>query len=905
MTRLRLLSACAASAMMTALAMPAYAQDADSATQMPEEQNHEIVVVAQGRAQVLSEVPLAVSAVSSESLELTGATDIRSLNQVAPSLLVSSTGNESNASARIRGVGTVGDNPGLESSVATFIDGVYRSRTGLGLNDIGEIERVEILRGPQGTLFGRNASAGLLNIVTKGPSFTLGGMGEVTYGNYDYLRMQGAITGPITDTLAARVDALYVTRDGFIHDIYNDDRINNRDRYLVRGQLLFEPSSDLSVRLIADYSHRNEDCCAAVYAFPEISQANIGLITPTSQIAQILTGITGTTFNQYFPNANDPYSREVALTPGRGYGGTTEDYGFSAQIDYDFSDMHLTSITAYRVYNAYQASDADYGLADILYFGPGTGREFRTFSQELRLQGKAFDDHLDWLVGGYYGHEKLNTISQLRFGSDYGRFATCRVAMSAFGSISPNDPGCLAPSMLAGLQAGVVPGIGALGPVVAGGFLTLDQVNDVGDADSVFHQTSENFAFFTHNIVHLTDRLDFTLGVRYTNETKTVDGAFNNTNTMCGAEQSLLLPYMSYSPALFGGLIGLACQGASSSGVNALSLHDQRRERQFTGTAVLSYRPTDGLMVYASFSHGYKAGGYNLDRTALISPDPTQPLPYFPIDPSLADGYVNSLEFSQESVDAYEIGLKYSSRQFNLNVAAFRQEFSNFQLNTFNGTVYVVQNINGCSTDLGGLDRDTSSTTGSCNPDDIKPGLVSQGIEIEAQMFPADDIVASFGVTYADTRYADNLVGSDDGTPLDAALRELPGQRMSNAPEWTVTGSIGWTPPIGNTGLEGLFYIDARMVDNYNTGSDLFPQKVQDSYVVVNARTGIRNIAGHFSIELWAQNLFNQNYAQVLFNSSFQAVSTTPTAGYPGGSQIFSAYLSEPRTYGITLRGRF
>src|SRR3954466_9634673 len=159
--------------------------------------SNDIVITAQGRAQVLEDVPIAVSAVSAESLQNSGATDIRQLNQLAPSLLVSSTGTEANGSARIRGIGTVGDNPGLESSVAVFIDGVYRSRTGVGLKELGALKRIEVLRGPQGTLFGRNASAGLINIVTKKPSFTLGGGGELTYGNYNYVRAAGGITGPL------------------------------------------------------------------------------------------------------------------------------------------------------------------------------------------------------------------------------------------------------------------------------------------------------------------------------------------------------------------------------------------------------------------------------------------------------------------------------------------------------------------------------------------------------------------------------------------------------------------------------------------------------------------------------------------------------------------------------------
>ena len=167
-------------------AVDAEAQAADADDQS------DIVVTATRRNEALSDVPLAVSAVTAETLKNTGATDIRELNQVRPSLLVSSTSSEAGAGvARIRGIGTVGDNPGLESSVAVFIDGVYRSRTGIGLTELGQVDRIEVLRGPQGTLFGRNASAGLITIITAKPKFTREVYGEATIGNYDLRRLEG------------------------------------------------------------------------------------------------------------------------------------------------------------------------------------------------------------------------------------------------------------------------------------------------------------------------------------------------------------------------------------------------------------------------------------------------------------------------------------------------------------------------------------------------------------------------------------------------------------------------------------------------------------------------------------------------------------------------------------------
>src|SRR3954469_20710940 len=219
------------------VAAPAYAQDnttptgQTSPTQQAgqvggnqpsptDEDASTIVITAQQRPQVLQDVPIAVSAVSAQSLQNTGATDIRQLNQLAPSLLVSSTGTEANGSARIRGIGTVGDNPGLESSVAVFVDGVYRSRSGIGLNELGEVDRIEVLRGPQGTLFGRNASAGLIHVITRRPEFDFGGYAEASYGNYNYMRGAVGLTGPIGEHVAFRIDAIYTRRDGF-YDVVN------------------------------------------------------------------------------------------------------------------------------------------------------------------------------------------------------------------------------------------------------------------------------------------------------------------------------------------------------------------------------------------------------------------------------------------------------------------------------------------------------------------------------------------------------------------------------------------------------------------------------------------------------------------------------------------------------------
>jgi outer membrane receptor protein involved in Fe transport len=860
----------------------------------------DVVVTATRRASRLEDVPLAVSAYSEEALRNSGASDIRQLQQLTPSFNLASTGTEASASARIRGIGTVGDNPGLESSVATFIDGVYRSRTGSALTELGEIDRIELLRGPQGTLFGRNASAGLINIVTKAPDFTFGGYGEASYGNYDAVRLAGALTGPvIADRLAFRIDGVVSRRDGFFYDVTNRTTLSDRRRVLVRGQLLFEPSADISLRVIGDYSWRNERCCGSnLVDTREKTDPTPGVpgdyaVAAGNRIVDILAGLGAT-----FPGAGDPYNRRITLTPGRAYPDVTRDYGGSAQLDWKLGGATLTAITAYREYRTYVAADMDYSNVDIS-FRPDDGqgyRQYHSFTQEARLNGSGLGGRLDWLVGGFIGDEDVRVSDNLRFGGQYGAFAACRAVATVDPSAALRDPGSTG-CLPAGGRAAFASRFGAAGATILTALDRLYGLNNLGSTGDIYDQRSRSYAAFTHDIVQLTTRLSVTGGLRFTHEAKRFDARFANNNVACPAQQAALGPLVG-NPATAleaATIIALTCSGNSSAGLNGLTLHDRLGENELSGTGVVSWKPIDPLLVYASYAHGYKAGGYNLDKSDLgsaLSPR------------SAAD--VAGLRFDPETVDSYELGAKLALHGFTLNIAAFREDFTDFQLNTFNGSVYIVQNVRSCAAPLGGADQDASAATGACSGA-TRFGVRSQGVELEAGLRPAPDVAINLGYLFADTRYRHDLVGSRRGEPLDPQLFLLPGSQLSNAPRHVATVAASWTPALGH-GWTALAYADGRLVSDINTGSDLFPEKAQNSFGTLNARIGVTGPGAHWAVELWGQNLTGTDYEQIAFSSPFQgggSVAQVIRFGTPVANQLFGAFLGDPRTYGLTLRSRF
>ena len=614
----------------------------------------EVIVTAEKRSQNIQDVPIAVIALSAQQMQDSGVTDIKNLTVLTPGLTVTSTTDENSTTARIRGIGTVGDNPGLESSVGVVIDGVYRPRNGVGFGNLSEIEQIEVLEGPQGELFGKNNDAGVISITTKRPSMTFGVTAEATYGNFNDREISASITGPLSDISAGRLYASYQNAEGWLHvdtgpGPNTDDRSNNRDAYTFRGQYLLTPSSDISFLLIGDYSKRNESCCDAVATylgpFAPITNALAGVPQLGGQAGA--TGIAQGT--GYLAYSNYPWTQRV------------RDMGVSGELDWTLGAATLTSITAWRDNTIIAGNDTDYTAVDILYEPATNGNQtdFKQFSEELRLAGKA--GGLDWLVGGFFASELLTSTQTLWAGNDFDLY---------LGGLS---------------SASVGPANFLLVPELTGKLPGETFIPGVSGYSDDFHQTSRSYAIFSNETYAINDALSVTAGFRYTREKKTLNSAYNDTDGGAGCGSLLTSPGVAaMNPASpeYQFLLGYGCSVVFNPFFANLGDAQSLTEDNVSGTVKLSYRFNEEVMTYISFADGYKAGGFNLGRV-------TNPAAANPLAPVL------DTSFPEETVDSYELGIKSTLFDHSLRLDAdiFNQRYRDFQLNTYTGILFVVTSI--------------------------------------------------------------------------------------------------------------------------------------------------------------------------------------------------------------------
>lgn len=740
-------AALSATALSLAFAMPAYAQDA--AADDDQGGITEIVVTAQKVAENVQDVPIAITAITSERLETTGVTSLEGLTQLVPSVSFRKGTTSANSAIVMRGVGTITFSIAAEPSVSTVVDGVVLSRSGQAFMDLVDAERLEVLRGPQGTLFGKNASAGLVNIVSKGGTDTLQAEARLEAFDDDEYRLRGAISGPLAENLTGRITGFYGSYDGNITNINGGRRntINGYEHYGARGILDYN-NGGTRLRFIADYFEADDDCCADVTGVSRgaVLDAELGL-----------PGGVARGVNQRFVNHN-----LVTRT-------LDKQWSLTASADFDvLTDHVLSAILGYRNWENTEIREGDFLPRAIV----GTGElhdngQVRTeqLSLEVRLasdQSKPFF----YQIGGFI------------WGSDNEQDFTRRNITCASSTL-PIDP------ITGGRPCNV-----------------NDRTNTIFPTATSFSAVeSRNYAIFGQATYRLSDMFALTGGLRYTWD----DLSFVHTRAP-GVNATTGLP------ATGPGVSGAPAGGTIASGGNGTNTsRGSSSNGNLSGRAVLQFTPSEDVMLYGSYTRGYKGPAFNVffNHTA-----PT-----------------NAIPIDEETSDAFEIGLKsqFLDNRVQFNLSAFTVTYDGFQANNFvllNGAV--VSNLT--------------------NAGSVK----SEGFEVDLLAVPVDGWTLR-----ASGAYADATVKRFNPNPATNAPDARNGTQLPLAPKFTWTIGTSYERDLGGFKM----YLDTDFRHVSRQFSDLGEQGPIAAYGIWNGSIGFSDPDDNYRVSFLARNITDKAYA--------------------------------------------
>lgn len=826
----------------------AFAQD--NTPQASDEVDADVIIVtATKREQTLEEVPVAVSVTSAAAIERAQVRDLRDLQTLVPSLRVSQLQSSASTDFIIRGFGNGSNNPGIEGSVGVFIDGVYRSRSAAAIGDLPNLQRVEVLRGPQSTLFGKNASAGVISIVTAAPSYEFGGSAELSYGNYNAIVAKADITGPISDNIAFSLAGGINKRDGYGTNLTDGSRTSERNRWFGRAQLLIEPTDNFKLRFIGDYDKIDENCCFV---------GNI-LDGPTGNAIRAIGGKVNSgglfSYSEYqnFASEND-----------------ITNSGISMQADYEMGSLSLTSITAYRESRAKTNADSDFTSADLI--GQNRGDvDITTKTQELRLASD-FDGPFNFLIGGYYFDESISNNQVLTLGKDFRNYAN---------------------ALTGGNYVGLEPTIRALAGLPA----ATPTTQFGGQGQGRFQQFDYNnkaYSIFGTADLEITDGLILTGGFNYTKDKKNLasqstitdvfssidlvqvganagvpavipTGAVGNTSTLypritacpnTNGAPTVCNPFLALQPLQFLPPF-LDIPNAVENG--------RTNDGKLTYSARLAWEATDNVNLYASYGTGFKATSWNMSidsrpfASDFVAGSPAQGAPLTPSAIRTAGlALVNLTSGTRyalpEEATVMELGVKARWERVAFNLTVFEQSIKNFQGNSFIGTGFVLTNAGKQST---------------------------RGIEFDGSVRPIDALQLRAAFTYLEPKY-DSYVAS--------AFGDISGQQPAGIPELSTTIGGTYTADLSegtSLVLNVDYHLESNTQINDNPVYRAYKREVKD----LSASTTLQLDNG-LQLSLWGRNLTNAKYIAVIFPSVVQAGSNS---GYP----------SQPRTYGASVKYKF
>ncbi|MGK2911746.1 MAG: TonB-dependent receptor [Sphingobium sp.] len=796
----------------------------------------DIVVTAQKRAENVQDVPIAISAFTSEALQERAIGSVSQLSAIAPNVNLDAgtpfSGSTAVLAAYIRGIGSDDFAFNIDPGVGIYLDGVYLARTVGANQDLLDVARIEILKGPQGTLFGRNTIGGAISIVTSDPGKEFKATGDVTVGSYDLFQVRGSVTVPITDSLSSAVTFGVKSRDGFLKRVpFADQRTNNtpsfaafsaagydsarregeNENWNLRSKLKWDNGGAIRATFAGDYSKDKGTSANKLIGTAATVPGNFAGTTnlpgtafdPTgttgfnfaglynfcigstgaeiaARNAAALCGVSGTQFNPQFqlPSyagvnvdgnpANDrlPWdSRYLIANKDRSYAtgnsySNLKTWGLSSIVDFDLSeDIALKSITAYRELHWNAGLDADGSPLNFAQLSFTMNQE--QFSQELQLLGSALDNKLRYVLGAYYFKESGDLHDYVTFGE---------------------------------------------------GFVQVDGPNEL---------STKNHAFFGQVDYRPIDWIGITLGGRYTNERKRFEGGqqelngFNYKLFGCADANGNISPNGPFPLAPIPCSVGLSFPDPSNPvrvytpGVNRKKFSD------FSPKVGVQLHPNEDVMLYGSWSKGYKTGGWT---TRLTNPQ----------------GNV-APDFNEEKATTWEAGVKSTllDRHLQLNAAVFSTRYRDIQLNIQVGTSPTISNAGNARI---------------------------RGFELEAVAAPVDGLTINGSVGYIDAQYtsvsaATAAVGG--ATPFQAGT--LVGEDLPKTPKWKINISPRYEVKLGNGGSVVILADWTHSSSAWNDTQRSFLLR-RISSDIVNGSISYREPAGHWSLTAGGTNLTDKRF---------------------------------------------
>jgi iron complex outermembrane receptor protein len=799
----------------------------------------EITVTARRREENLQTVPIAVSVVQGDVLDSAGTVNTQSLAQLVPSLYYNSA-NPRNTAYTIRGLGSntlsvSAANDGIEPGVGFYVDGVYHGRPATAAFDFTDIERIEVLRGPQGTLFGKNTTGGAISIVSRAPTFAPEMNAEVSYGDSQFMQAKTSVSGGLTEHVAARLSAQVTKRDGFVTNVATGRKVNNQNNIALRGQLLFEPSDDLRLRLIADVSDLDADCCTQSYL-----RVGTSLRGAARQFAGLAAALPQHGFPAYVPPSTNVFDRLTDIDAPLHV--NTQDGGVSLNADWNLGAATLTSITAWRYWDWDVANDRDYIGVPIQLVQRIPSRQ-NQYSEEVRVASNG-GGPLDYVAGLYFYTQTINGNPT----SVYGPAA-------AYWLISTTT------------------------------FAAADRPDNLADGYGQYgdsHFTMKSYAAFGELNYHITSQLTGTLGLRYTYEDKKGDYStyvkgglpfstlpdpvtcttITNTTVLNGRDNAKL------------SLFRPQCYSVKDSGGNV------------SGRANLAWQFTDEVMSYFTYARGYKAGGFNmsgLQLTGGTGAGANQPA-------------LNTALIGDEKNNTFELGLKSTllGGRATANLAAYKTIVNNFQANiatpvtannaaplrTFPANIPEVQ-VQGVEADVAAQlfagfraraslaysdGKYTDYPAGPCPLEWQNPNAVGGCQPLNA---------AGLAITTSNPR----------GNPAIPGAYVITGLPLAGLSKWVGTLGFDYTVAVGT----GEFVVsgDWNVRSGYNADTSNSQYTRINGYAVADASVGYR-FQSRWEVSLFAHNLFDKNYVTAL---TVQSGNSGLILGQAGDPRVVGAKL--------------